>query len=249
MGPRLQPVRQIRGHGLHSRGAPCPAEKQGACLSAAQQQPHSLGAVKSFVSRHCHEGRSPVRKRHREYPRGLGRIHDQRRIIPPAQLRNRLHRLHAPEHIGYMVAHHRIHAPAQGTVKSIQYLLRRKQRRVRHYHFHPRNAVQHPCHGVMLISADGHPSAGPHQASNGNVQPVGSIGGKDHLVRCRNLKQPRCRLPAGKGRLLRSPGGRGIPASRGRHSPHRPGHSSGYLRRLFQGCGSAIQIDHTLTSR
>ena len=104
-------------------------------------------------------------------------------------------RLHRPAssstgctHPNTLVADHRIHSPPQGCAKPLQRLLRPEKWGIRHHDLHPRDAVQHPSHSVVLVSAHCHPAARAHQSADSDVQSMSGIAGEDHLLRRRNME-------------------------------------------------------------
>ena len=102
--------------------------------------------------------------------------------------------------------------------------------------------------GVVLIAGDDHPAARLDQGVNGNIQPVGGIEGKDHLLRLRHMEQRGRLLPAGKGGIRRVHG-RPVasPAGAGQMVDG-PGRCPGHAGRLLQSGGCAVQINHSATS-
>ena len=108
--------------------------------------------------------------------------------------------------------------------------------------------MEGPGDGIVLIAGQGHPGPGPHQGLDGQIQAMGGAGGENHLLRGGHAKQSGGLLPAGKGhagclhgRPVSAPSGTGQPADG-------PGGGDGHFRRLLQGGGRAVQIDHSSTS-
>ena len=109
--------------------------------------------------------------------------------------------------------------------------------------------VQRAGNCVMLPGRNEHPVTRLYQRMNGNIETVGGVGGKHHLLGILHAKQLRCRLTAGKGGLCR-PAGRQMasPARAGQISDG-PGGGPGHRGWLLQRGSSAVQIDHSPTSR
>ena len=250
MGPGLQPVRQVRGHILqagHTAGA---AVEQGLPLRPAQQQSRALGAVQTLVTGHGHKGRPPPGQVHRQHPRRLGGVHDQGRIRLPAASGDVLHRQHRPKHVGNVGADH---GPGpllpDGPAKFLRRQVRPEGRRVDHRHGKPRDGVQGPGDGVVLVSGDHHPVPGTQQRPDGQVQAMGGASGDDDVFRLGDSQQLRRLLAAQIGRLLGQVGGRIAPPARGAHGMRRPGHGPAHSGGFFQGGGPGVEIDHCAASR
>ena len=249
VGARLQPVRQEIRHFRRGGIAPRPPGNQRLRQDAAQQQAGALGAVKALVAGHGDIGRSQLPQGDRNASGGLGRIQDEGDAALPAQRRHRLRRQHIAEHIGHMAADHRGNRFIQRLSERLHHLGRTKQRRPGHPHLHLRDRGQGAGNRVVLIAGNDHRAARLHQTADGDVQAVGCAGRENHLFRRLHVKQAGSQLPAGERRPGRLHGGRVASAPRACQGVHRLRHGLGHGRRLLQGGGRAVQIDHSFTSR
>ena len=112
---------------------------------------------------------------------------------------------------------------------------------------HALQPVQGPQHGIVLADGGNHMIPRPEQAAKHQVQALGGIGRKDHLLRSRRA-QKLCQTFSGpvdgpsrvKGRVMDAPSG----ISHGSH-----GFQKGlpYTLGLLQGGRPVIQINHGLT--
>lgn len=117
----------------------------------------------------------------------------------------------------------------------------------KHRQLHALQPVQGPQHGIVLADGGNHMIPRPEQAAKRQVQALGGIGRKDHLLRSRRA-QKLCQAFSGsvddpsrvKGRVMDAPSG----ISHGSH-----GFQKGlpYTLGLLQGGRPVIQINHGLT--
>ena len=248
MGARLQPVGKLLWHVLQKGLRAGTTLQQRRSLVAAQQQSCALRAVQSLVPRHGDKCRPQLPHGHRQHPCRLGGVQHEGHVCLPAQRRNVLHRQTVAEHVGHMGADHRVRPGLQRLPELRQHRLRLEQRRVDDRQRHVRDAVERPCHRVVLIPGDDDPAPRLHQRLDGDVQPVSSVAGEHHLRGIVHVKQLRRQTAALKIRLLRQPRGGIAAASRRAHSRYGVVHGPAYALRLLQRRGPGIQIDHTSTS-
>ena len=247
VGARLQPVGEELRHLLEGGGAARAPLEKGLCLRAAQQQAGALGAVKALVPRHGDEGRSQLSHPHRQAAGGLGGVQHKGDPPRPAQGGDLPNRQHEAEYIGHVGAEHRLHVPVQLPLKGRQLGLPVKKGCLRHPHLRPQGA-EGAGDGVVLIAGDHHRVPRLQQGADGDIQAVGGVEGKHHLLRVLQMEELRRGPAAGEGRLRRSHGGGVAAPPRGGQMVHRPGHGPGHGGRLLQGGGCAVQIDHNSTS-
>ena len=198
------------------------------------------------MPRHGDKIRPQRLKIHRQRPGGLGGVDDKRHPPFPAHLRQLLHGQNIAEHIGNVGEHRRIRPLLQLPPEAGKGVLPVKQPPPRHPDIRSQR-VKGACHGVMLKSGHDHPSSRLHDGADGDVQSVGAAGGQRDLLRPA-VKQRSGGFPAGVYRL-RGFHCRAISAPprirAGVHcSLHRPVHP----RRLAEGGGAVVQIDHTVSS-
>ena len=146
-----------------------------------------MRAIKSLVPRHGDERRSQTLHVQRQNPGGLGDIHDQRYTPVTAQLRYSLNGLDASEHVGYMIADHRVDARNDQSLKGRHRRLAVKGRRIRRGYIGSQRR-QRPCHGVVLIAGDHHPPAAGNEALDGNIQPVRCVCSEYYPFRFLHVK-------------------------------------------------------------
>ena len=105
MSPRLQPVRQIFGHGFLLAGRSGPSFHQRLCSASAEKNTDPLRPQEALVSRHsCKRTPKPLKIKW-YHPRRLCRIHDQGHFVLPTKVSNLLQRQNISKHIGHMTAY------------------------------------------------------------------------------------------------------------------------------------------------
>ena len=197
---------------------------------------------------HGDEGRPQFFLPHRHTAGGLGCIHNEGNPPAAAQNGDLLYGQDETEHIGDVGTHHRFRIRFQTGLKGIQQSLPVKQRGFGCHDLRPQG-VERPGDGIVLPGGDEHPVPRLHQGTDGDVQAVGGVEGKHHLLGAFHAEEIGRRLTAGKGGLRRPSGGQmAAPAGAGQIS-HRPGRRPGHSGGLLQGGGGAVQIDHSPTSR
>ena len=213
-----------------------------------QQQARALRTIEPLVPRHGHKGRPQPLQRDRQAAGGLGRVQHKGYAFPPAQGGQLLHRQHKAEHIGHMGAYDRLCLRLQGLVEGVQLGLPVKERCPGWDHLRAQG-VERAGDCIVLPTRDHHPVPRPYQGPNGQVEPVGGIEGEYHAPRVRDAEEVRRRLTAAERRLCRPHGRRVAAAAGGGQVAHGPCCRPGDRRRLLQGGGRAVQIDHSCTSR
>ncbi|MPM66604.1 hypothetical protein SDC9_113514 [bioreactor metagenome] len=180
---------------------------------------------------------------------GLGGVQNKGHTAPAAQVCDFLRRQNIAEHIGNVVKNNGLHFSGKLLFKLAQNQVRPEQGRSCHLDGHALDGGQRPGDGIVLIARDQHRVPRLYQCVDGDVQPVGRVIGEYHVFRLGHVKQLCGRLPAGQGglrrlerRLMPSP-------ARACKMIHGIRNSPGDAGRLLQGCGGAVEINHTSTSR
>ena len=243
----LQPVRQEVRHGLLERRAARAAVEERCGVVRAQQKSSPLRAVKPLVSRHGDKGRAERVQLERQDASGLRGVHDQGNSLRAAERSDLLDRQNEAEHIGDVRADDGVKLRRDAVFKGAQQRGAVKERRSGD--LDPRaQRVQRPRNGVVLIAGDGDAPALRHERTDGDVQGVRRVGGKDDLLRRGYTEQLGGKASAAEGRLLRR-SGRGIAAAPRRgHGAHGPLHRIGNAQGLLEGRRGGVQIDHGSTS-
>ena len=148
----------------------------------AQQQAGAHGTQQPLVARHGNEIRPPGIQIDFFRSGALGRVHRKGHPIPAAQPAELRLRQHIAEHIGRMGKHRRVHPLLQGILKPGQGIRRVKELPPRHRH-PGSQGIQGPYDGIVLEARHQHPAPRLHQAADGNIQAVGAVGSKHHLLR------------------------------------------------------------------
>ena len=171
-------------------------------VAAAEQQTRPLWAVQPLVSRHGDKRRPQITQGDGQHPRRLGSVQHKGYSSFSTGGGDALYRQAVAEHVGYMGADHRVRPGVQRLLKLRQHRLRPKQRRIYHRQLHIGDAVERSCHRVVFIPRDDDPAPRPYQRFDGDVQPVGSVGGEYHPCRIVHAEQLRRQTAALKIRLL-----------------------------------------------
>ena len=229
-------------------GAGAALQQRRGLAVAAEQQPRPLGAVQPLVSRHGDKCRPQFTQGDGQHPRRLGGVQHEGYASFSAGCGDALHRQTVAEHVGDMGADRRVRTGIQRLLKLRQHHLRPKERCVHHRQLHVGDTVERPCHRVMLIPGDDDPAPRLYQRFDGDVQPVGGVGGEHYPCRVVYAEQLRRQTAALKIRLLRQPRGGIAAPPRRTHGRHRIVHSTAHTLRLLQRCRTGVQIDHTSTS-
>ena len=249
VGPSLYAVRQEVRHLLTERNTPRAALQQRSrdLTVPAQEHAGALWAVQPLVSRHGDKGRAERVQLERQDARGLRGVHDQGNSLRAAERSDLLDRQNEAEHIGDVRADDGVKLRRDAVFKGAQQRGAVKERRSGD--LDPRaQRVQRPRDGVVLIAGDGDAPALRHERTDGDVQGVRRVGGKDDLLRRGYAEQLGGKAPAAEGRLLRR-SGRGIAAAPRRgHGAHGPLHRIGNAQGLSEGRRGGVQIDHGSTS-
>ena len=147
-----------------------------------------------------------------------------------------------------MSAEYRAHLRRNGPRK-IRYdgLLVKQYARSR-FDLHIADSIQRSHNRVVLITGYNDTVAGPHQRLHRNIQRMGSVESKHHIVLAGNMKESRRFAAAAKGRFRRQPGFLISAAARRGHIMHGPLHSGSHSARFLERSGRRIQIDHNGTS-
>ena len=198
------------------------------------------------MPRHRHKGSTQRREVQRHHTGPLGGVHDQGNASPAAQCRNLLHRLNEAKDIGHLGTDDCLCIWCNGLFKGGQGQLRAKQRGICRQRM-GLEGIQRAGHCVVFIAGDHHPATGMDQRFNGDVQAMGGIAGKHHLLWGRNVKQLRDLTAAAESRLGRRLG-RGISApARGGHSIHGLQHGLPDGRGLLECGGGTVKVNHAIT--
>ena len=165
-------------------------------------------------------------------PGRLGGVQHKGNSTFPAQGRDALHRQDEAEHVGHMVTNDGPHRLVQLALKGADLSLRIKERACSHPDIDTKG-VERSGDGVVLIAGDHHGVPGLQQGMNGEIQPMGGVGGEHHLFWALHLKELRRCLTAEKGGFCRPHGGNMPAAARGCQAPHcgrnRPRHGGRFL--------------------
>ena len=195
---------------------------------------------------HCDKLRSQTPKLHRKHPRTLRGIHNKRYTVPFAHSRKGADRQDIPEHIGNMGKDHRVRTATQGAFEFRQGIIPIKEFSPRHFDLRSQR-MKRPGHSIMLKTGDHYGSPRFYQCADGDIQAMGAIGSKYHLLRLA-VKQRPSLFPTAVDcpcRRLRSP----IAApSRIGTALHRMKHRLLHTDRFVKGCGTIVQIDHNCRS-
>ena len=159
-------------------------------LRPAEQQAGALGTVKSLVSRHGDKGCAQLPHVDGQTPGRLGGVQHKGNSTFPAQGRDALHRQDEAEHVGHMVTNDGPHRLVQLALKGADLSLRIKERACSHPDIDTKG-VERSGDGVVLIAGDHHGVPGLQQGMNGEIQPMGGVGGEHHLFWALHLKELR----------------------------------------------------------
>ena len=240
--PGLEPVGQIVRHLLQKAVGTRPAGQKRLAALPAQEQSGPLRPEKALVSRHGDKGRAQLFKIHRQYPRRLGRVHDQGHAFPFAQGRDFIDGQDKAEDVGDHRAHDKLRMPDL-LLKGAQAGSAVEKRRFGDDDLCA-ESLEGPRDGVVLIAGYQYPCARLCQRADRNVEAMGRVHGKHHIRRVRHMKQL-CRLFTAAVYQLRRPhGGSVSAAARTCAGAHGQYHGAGNGRRLDQRCGRVVKIDH-----
>ena len=114
-----------------------------------------------------------------------------------------------------MVANEYICPLLQRSAALVHHFLRLERRCVQHGQFYIGNGVKRPCNGIMLIAGDYHAASRLDQRIDGDIEAVGSVVGKDHILRLGHTKKL-CRRSTAQIICLLSHAGGAVAATAGR---------------------------------
>ena len=179
------------------------------------------------MSRHGDKGCAQLPHVDGQTPGRLGGVQHKGNSTFPAQGRDALHRQDEAEHVGHMVTNDGPHRLVQLALKGADLSLRIKERACSHPDIDTKG-VERSGDGVVLIAGDHHGVPGLQQGMNGEIQPMGGVGGEHHLFWALHLKELRRCLTAEKGRFLppawreHARRGQGLPGAPLRTKPPAP---------------------------
>ena len=182
-----------------------------------------------------------------EHARRLAGIQDKQQPMGAAEVPHPADVDHVAGQVGGMGADHGLCVGPQQPFKVIIVDLSPPVRRDE-IHNRPLlpQAVQGPQDGIVLQVRGDHMVSRSQQSADGDVQGLGGVGRKAHMVRPRAAQEPGHLLPDGEHRP-----GRGQRLLMGAPAAVAPGHHGRCHRlrhagRLGPGSGRVIQIDHGL---
>ena len=216
-------------------GLPGPGAEEGAC---------ALGAVEPLVARHGDKVRSQAPHVDREGAGGLGGVDDKGDSPLPADLADLLDGQDIAEDIGDMGADYRVRPLCDQRPEPLDHGRLVKERGIDHMDLQPWNGVEGTGDGVVFISGNHDPPAWGYQGVDSEIQSMGGVGGEYYLFRVLHAEERAQFLPTGiqglgsQGRALV------VAPARGTHGFHGLEHRLSDGRRLLEGGGGRIEVDH-----
>ena len=198
------------------------------------------------MPRHTEKRRVQLTQRHRQKPRRLRRIDDQRHLPLAAQGRDLVKRQDIAEHIRHVRADDSLCVRRHSFAEAFERILRVKQPcpggdRLR------ADVMQRPRDCVVFKARDHHAVARADERLDGKIERVRRVHRKNDLLRRRVKQLPR-QHAAVIDCLRRPHGGRVTAATRRGAAAHGALHLLGDCGRLLERGRAGIEIDHSAAS-
>ena len=198
------------------------------------------------MPRHADKRRVQLTQRHRQKPRRLRCIDDQRHLPLTAQGRDLVKRQDIAEHIRHVRADDSLCVRRHGFAEAFERILRVEQPRPGDGDLRA-DVMQRPRDCVVFKARDHHAFARADERLDGKIERVRRVHCKDHLLRRRVKQLPR-QHAAVIDCLRRPHGGRMAAAARRGAAAHGALHAIGDHRRLLERGRTGIEIDHSAAS-